>query len=291
MKRLLIVIAVSLLLIAGCNRTPAGSTPSQSPTSDVPPTSTPLPMALVVNGEGITVDEYNAALKRLQDAQQSIGQSASAQEQHDALVDQFVGELLLVQAAVQAGKTVDDAELQARIDALAADIGGAEKLAEWQQKYGYTPEAFNASLRRSILVSWQRDAIINAVPTTADQVHARQILLLDEDNAAYAYAQLQTGTNFETLAYEYDPALGGELSWFPQWGLTQQNVADAAFALQPGEHTQVIKSEIGYHIVYVIERDANHPLSVNMRRILQERTLQEWLASAKAASSIQILVN
>ena len=112
-------------------------------------------------------------------------------------------------------------------------LAGEDKLTEWQARNGYTPETFRTSLRRSILLSWQRDEIINAVPTTADQIHARQILVQDEDNAAYAYAQLKTGTDFETLAFDYDPLLGGDLSWFPQWGLTQQNVADAAFALQP----------------------------------------------------------
>jgi hypothetical protein len=248
-------------------------------------------LALKVNGESITLTDFNAALKRLQEAQQSINQSGSEAEQKATVTENLVSELLLAQAAVQAGQTVDDAALQQRIDALAAEIGGAEKLLEWQQRYGYTPDSFRSDLRRSILAAWQRDQIINAVPTTADQVHARQILVLDEDNATYAYADLQTGTEFGTLAYAYDPQLGGDLSWFPVWGLTQQNVADAAFALQPGEYSEVIKSAIGYHIVFVIERDANHILSVNAHRLLQEKTLQDWLSAAKAASTIEILTN
>jgi len=291
MKRLLIALLAAMLVVTGCKRTPTSVSPTAEATSAATPTITPEPMALIVNGEGIPMAEYDAALKRLQEAQQSIGKTASPQEQRDTLVETFVSELLLSQAAVQGGKTVDDAELQTRIDKLAADLGGADKLTAWQQRYGYTPETFNASLRRSILVSWERDAIINAVPTTADQVHARQILVQDKDNADAAYALIRTGTDFATLAYEYDPALGGELQWFPQWGLTQQNVADAAFALQPGEYSEVIKSELGYHIIYVIERDPNHPLTINMRLLLQQKTLQQWLSDAKVASTIEVLVN
>jgi peptidyl-prolyl cis-trans isomerase C len=291
MKRLLITLFVALFVVTGCKRTPTTISPTAEPTSASTPTITPEPMALIVNGEGVTLVEYNAALTRLQEAQQSIGKAASPQEQRDSLVETFVSELLLSQAAAQGGESVDDTELQARVDKLAAELGGVDKLTAWQQRYGYTPESFNASLRRSILVSWERDAILNAVPTTADQVHARQILVQDKDNADAAYAQIRTGTDFATLAYEYDPALGGEMQWFPQWGLTQQNVADAAFALQPGEYSEVIKSEIGYHIVYVIERDAQHPLSVNMRLLLQQKTLQQWLTDAKAASTIEVLVN
>jgi len=291
MKRFLLAGILILVTLSGCNRNPTNATPTAVPTVEVTPTNTPEALALRVNGEGITLADYNAALKRLQDAQQSINQSATEAEQKAAVTENLVSELLLAQAAIQAGQVLDDAALQQRMDVLAAEIGGTEKLVEWQQRYGYTPESFRSDLKRSILASWQRDLIINAVPTTADQVHARQILVLDVDNANLAYAQLQTGTEFETIAYAYDPQLGGDLSWFPVWGLTQQNVADAAFALQAGEYTEVIKSPIGYHIVYVIERDANHVLSVNARRLLQERTLQDWLTAAKAASTIEILVN
>lgn len=291
MKRFLLAGILILVTLSGCNRNPTNATPTAVPTVEVTPTNTPEALALRVNGEGITLADYNAALKRLQDAQQSINQSATEAEQKAAVTENLVSELLLAQAAIQAGQVLDDAALQQRMDVLAAEIGGTEKLVEWQQRYGYTPESFRSDLKRSILASWQRDLIINAVPTTADQVHARQILVLDVDNANLAYAQLQTGTEFETIAYAYDPQLGGDLSWFPVWGLTQQNVADAAFALQPGAYTEVIKSPIGYHIVYVIERDANHVLSVNARRLLQERTLQDWLTAAKAASTIEILVN
>ncbi len=289
MKRILLAGMLILIALSGCDRNPASKTPTAMPTPE-PPTSTPETMALMVNGEGISMAEYNAALKRLQDAQASINQTATEAEQKVAVTDNLVTTLLLAQAAVQAGQALDDTTLQQRIDALAAEIGGAEKLAQWQQQYGYTEETFRADLRRSVLAAWQRDEIINAVPATADQVHARQILVQDEDNAAYAYAQLQSGTEFETLSYQYDPQLGGDLSWFPLWGLTQQNVADAAFAIQPGEYTAVIKSAIGYHIVYVIEREADHVLSVDARRRLQEQTLQDWLSAAKTASTIEILV-
>jgi len=291
MKRILLVSLLFVLVISGCKQSPTDVTPTSVPTIEVTPTNTAVPMALLVNGEGISIDEYNAALKRLQDAQQSINKVNTAQEQRDSVIENFVTEILMAQAAVQNGKVLDDTDLQNRINALIKDIGGEDKLTAWQQRYEYTPETFRASLRRSILLSWQRDEIINAVPTTADQIHARQILVKDEDNAAYAYAQLKTGTDFEKLAFDYDPLLGGDLSWFPQWGLTQQNVADAAFALQPGEYSEVIRSEIGYHIIYVIERDPNHTLSVNMRRMLQEKAILDWLTAAKASSSIEILVN
>jgi len=76
----------------------------------------------------------------------------------------------------------------------------------------------------------------------------------------------------------------------PARHLTQPVVEEAVFALQPGQYTAVIKSDIGFHIVFLVERDAEHPLSVEARRMLQEKALADWLTQQKAASTIQILV-
>jgi parvulin-like peptidyl-prolyl isomerase len=278
-----------MMLLAGCDK-PGSLTPSAVVETPLAPTETSVPMALMVNGQGITLVEYNAALLRLKEAQESIGQPGVEQEQVERVLRNFTDELLLAQAAVQNGRVVDDAELQTRIDKLVADVGGEANLVSWQERNYYTPETFRESLRRAILVTWQRDEIINAVPMTAEHIRARQILVQDEDNAVYAYAQLQSGADFETLAFLYDFTLGGDLGWFPRGMLTQPNVEDAVFALQPGEYTEVIKSAIGYHIVYVIEREMEHALSIESRRMMQEKALQAWLEAARAASSIEILV-
>ena len=290
MKRILLTTLIALLLLTGCGKPdPNGATPTPAE-PELTPTATSVPMALLVNGQGIPLVEYEAALLRLKEAQESIGQAATEQEQVERVLTNFTDELLLAQAAVQNGRTVDDAELQTRIDNLAADIGGEANLTAWQERNHYTPETFRESLRRAILVTWQRDEIINAVPATAEHIRARQILVQDEDNAAYAYAQLQSGYDFETLAFEYDYQLGGDIGWFPRGMLTQPNVEEAVFALQPGEYTEVIKSAIGYHIVYVIEREMEHKLSVESRRMMQEKALQAWLDAARATSTIEILV-
>ena len=289
MKRILIAVILIMMLLAGCDK-PGSLTPSAVVETPLAPTETSVPMALMVNGQGITLVEYNAALLRLKEAQESIGQPGVEQEQVERVLRNFTDELLLAQAAVQNGRVVDDAELQTRIDKLVADVGGEANLISWQERNYYTPETFRESLRRAILVTWQRDEIINAVPLTAEHIRARQILVQDEDNAVYAYAQLQSGADFETLAFLYDFTLGGDLGWFPRGMLTQPNVEEAVFALQPGEYTEVIKSAIGYHIVYVIEREMEHALSIESRRMMQEKALQAWLEAARAASSIEILV-
>jgi len=84
--------------------------------------------------------------------------------------------------------------------------------------------------------------------------------------------------------------LGGDLGWFPRGMLTQPEVEEAVFAMQVGETSEIIKSSLGYHIINVIERTAEHPLSTEARMMLQETALNDWLAAARTASTIEILV-
>jgi peptidyl-prolyl cis-trans isomerase C len=61
---------------------------------------------------------------------------------------------------------------------------------------------------------------------------------------------------------------------------------ETAFSLAPGQHSDVIESEVGYHILLVVERDAQHPLSPDAYLVMQEKALQDWLAQERAESDI-----
>lgn len=284
----ILLISIFAILLSSCA---PRETPTPEPTSTLAePTPTEVPMALKVNGEGISLEEYQAELTRLQQAQNTLSTTTTPEEQHDRLMEDLTDQLLLAQAAAQNGYSVDDATLQSRIDSLASDMGGADKLSAWLSANGYTDASFRVALRRSIAVAWQRDQIINTVSETADQVHVRQLLVQDEANAQSLYTQLQNGADFATLAYQLDPTTGGDLGWFPKGYLTQSVVEDAAFALEVGKYSEIIQSDLGYHILFLLERNANQPLSVDARRTLQQQRLDEWLKAAKGTSKIEILV-
>lgn len=281
---------VLIFALSSCNE--RGVTPASeiTPTVEMTPTSTQPPAALTVNGISVTLEEYQQELQRLQQAQSKLGITSTPEEQKKKVIDSFTDQLLMVQGAQQSGFTVDDATLQARIDKLAADIGGMDKLTTWETENAYTDSTFRDAMRRSIAVAWQRDQIANSVPETADQVHARQILVQTEDTANLILSKTQNGADFATLALQYDPTTGGDLGWFPKGYLTQPEVEEAAFSLQAGQTSGIIKSNIGYHIIFVIERDAAHPLSTDARRALQEAKITEWLEASRAASTIVVNV-
>ena len=279
-----------MIFLAGCSMF-SSLQPTATPTpTPLPPTPTPLPAAAVVNGEIIPLADYSASLQQLQAAEQQSGNTSTPEEQKKLVLDDLVAQTLLAQAALRAGHTMEDNALQTRIDELSTSIGGQEKLADWIIRNGYGDDSFHSTLRRSMLAAWQRDQLFTSVPKTAEQVHARQILVLHEQTANDLYTQLQAGADFATLAYRYDPLTGGDLGWFPRGVLTQPAVEEAAFSLKPGEFSSVIPTGFGYHLVQVIDKDPAHALSPEALRAAQQQALEAWIAEQTASAAIQAQV-
>ncbi len=295
-RRVLIGLILMLLILTGCVRpSPDDSTALPSPViqkSSTPaiPTSTPLPLALEVNGEGVLLADYDSELARLQMALVELGTEMPEQEQKQRVLDQLIDTTLLSQEAIKAGFTLEDAQVQERLDTLATEMGGSVTLMDWMNTYGYDDASLLRTLKRSMLAAWQRDQITAAVGDTADQVHARQIRVGEEAVAQTYFARLQSGIDFATIALEEDPLTGGELGWFPQGYLLQPELNDIVFTLNPGEYSQVIETQIGYHIIQVIERDAQHALTSETRQFLQHKALEDWLVKQKESAVIKVLV-
>jgi peptidyl-prolyl cis-trans isomerase C len=247
------------------------------------PSATPVELAAQVNGEGIPLIDYQAELSRF-DASSGTGLVTYGPEK---VLEDMIDQILLAQGANQAGFFVTENILQDHINQF--DIA-EQDLQNWIIQYGYTEESFRRAMSWSIAAAWMRDQIVMAVPTTADQVHARQILLYNSTDANNILSQLNSGADFTTLAFQYDPATGGDLGWFPKGYLTEPALEDAAFRLDPGKYSDVIETPLGYHILFVIEHDPRHTLTSDARMSLQENVLSNWLVERRGQSELQILV-
>ena len=260
--------------------------PVLTPTPIPTPTETPVPLAVSINGEDITAAEFEAELARYQQAQAGLGNTVSLDTATQAVLNDMIDTLLLGQGAAAYGLGVDDATVQSRIDALAAQVGGLDALAAWESAHGYTDADFRAALRRQIAAAWMRDQIAASVSSTAEQVHVKQILLYNAGDAQQALGFLQAGWNFDDLAAQYDPVTKGELGWFPRGYLPAPAIEDAAYALQPGQYSAIVQDETGYHLLYVVERDPTRLLSPDALLTLQERAVQSWLTQRRNESTI-----
>jgi peptidyl-prolyl cis-trans isomerase C len=286
-RTMLLTFLTALGLSACASLSPAGptSTPIATFTPE-PPTATPEPLALTVNGEGITLVEFNAELARYNAAQTALGKTVASADATSAVIEDLVAQLLLAQSAHVDGFVLDDTALQARIDSLAAQIGGAEALSKWQSEHGYSEQDFRSALRRDAESAWERDKIISTVPSTAEQVHVQQILLYNQDTAQSFLAQLRGGADFDELAFKADPLTRGDLGWVPRGYLLNAQIEEAAFGLEVGQHSEVITTEVGFHIVKVLAREPNRPLSPDALLALQELALKTWIETQRASANV-----
>lgn len=282
------------IFVAACTgASPTPTIPPVAPSTPTPvpsPSPTPLPMALIVNAEGIPVVEFEAELARLKDAQTAHNISASADQQKQTVLDDLTNQMLLAQAARQAGFTLDEGALDSRIQIVKDKAGGEGSFSDWLNKNHYTPDSFRSALRRSIAATWQVEDLASKVPTTAEQIHARQILVLNQKTADSFYKLLQSGTVFATLASELDPLTKGDLGWFPRGYLTQVDVENAAFALQPGGYSVVIQTSFGFHIVQLLDRKPDAILAPDVLRQLQRQALSQWLKQQHNQAKVEIRI-
>lgn len=103
--------------------------------------------------------------------------------------------------------------------------------------------------------------------------------------------RLLAGEDFAALAAEYSSDTtsavnGGDLGWFGR-GAMVAPFEEAAFALEPGEISEPIRSDFGYHIIEVLEKDADRPK--DQATLEQERTAayETWLQEQIAATPIE----
>jgi parvulin-like peptidyl-prolyl isomerase len=63
-----------------------------------------------------------------------------------------------------------------------------------------------------------------------------------------------------------------------------------AFNLQPEAYSEVVETLAGYHILQVLERDTQRPLTPEALLAQQVQAVQSWLNDHRSQSEVQILL-
>ncbi|MGH9405790.1 MAG: peptidylprolyl isomerase [Terriglobia bacterium] len=106
-------------------------------------------------------------------------------------------------------------------------------------------------------------------------------------------AQVKAGGNFAELATKYSQDTGsaqkgGELGWI-QRGQTVQAFENAAFSMKPGEISNLVKTEYGYHIIKVEDKQVAHLESfADVKAQIQTKLAKQMLAQAENALAAKI---
>lgn len=126
-------------------------------------------------------------------------------------------------------------------------------------------------------------------------VHARHILLKEEDQAKAVIAELNGGKDFAELAKEKSigPSKdnGGDLGYFKQQDMVKP-FADAAFSMEAGAHSQApVQTQFGWHVIKVEDKKwSQEPtfeqLEENLRQSLSQGIIQKFIGNLRSSAKI-----
>jgi parvulin-like peptidyl-prolyl isomerase len=166
-----------------------------------------------------------------------------------------------------------------------------EMLDTLHQEAGLSEADYRRTIEADLLYSKLQDLFASQVPTTEEQVHARHILVETEEEAQTVLARLEAGEDFVSLAQELstDESTredGGDLGWFPR-GVMVPEFEEAAFALQPGEASDIVQTSFGYHIILVEERDSDRELEISLLERRRASALSDWLEEQRQSEAVE----
>ncbi|MDX1616545.1 MAG: SurA N-terminal domain-containing protein [Candidatus Promineifilaceae bacterium] len=278
----------------------AGADPAADEPTTIPATPTPdEPLAALVNDQAITLADYEKELARYEQAQNELGLAldANGQNYRVTVLDALIETELIAQAAAARGLEVTDEMIEARMAELVEASGGTDNFSAWLQANQWTEPEFRQALRRELITEQMVEAVTADVPFTTEQVRARYLQVDDPALAQSLLDQIRAGADFAALAQRHSldrvtGESGGDLGYFARGALLVPEVEAAAFALQPGEVSDVITgttadgSQTTYYLVQLVERDPARPLTADMRFSLLRDVFEAWLAEQWAQADI-----
>jgi peptidyl-prolyl cis-trans isomerase C len=245
------------------------------------------PAVLKVNDDLVYASEISMVMQNIASQAQAAGQPPNQEQLVQAATQRIVEQKLLAQEAVRVGIKVDELRLAEMAKAIEDQAGGRATLDANLAQMGSNYEQLQNTLREMDLVrSYIEQEIVPTVQVTEqevtafytenpemferpEQVHARHILF---DAAEDAEAQVivdargkaddarkraLAGEDFAELAREVSegPSApnGGDLGFFAREQMVQP-FSEAAFALQVGQISEVVRTQYGFHVIKVEER-------------------------------------
>jgi len=225
------------------------------------------PVLAVVNGEGITLNDFKVEASKLNPA---AVQLLADENNRQMLLDKMINRRLLVQAGNEKGLDRDPRVL-AHLNRVRDD-----KVMSLYMK----EEVFD----KSDVTDQEAREYFDQNKASLGQVRLSHILVTSPETAEEVYLKLKNGDSFRTLASKYSQAAetknkGGDLG-FISWAELSRSpkLRDEAFSLEPGSIGSPVYTPDGYHILKITDRK---PASDKDYEALRE-PLKEYLGEKKA---------
>ncbi|OYY74856.1 MAG: hypothetical protein B7Y40_02585 [Gammaproteobacteria bacterium 28-57-27] len=273
LKKPLILAMTATLLLAGCGQ---NSTPEKAASTTAAPVEQKDVLA-IVNGDTITVEEFNAIKLQL---------PPQAQASDEQVLNQLIELKALAQKA-EADGLAKEAAIQSEIERAKESILANHLVKRMMKDMKFTDEQLKK----------EYDELVTKLPKK-QEMKAAHILVENEEQAKEIQKKVNEGGDFAELAKanSIDPGSkdqGGDLGWF-EAGMMVPEFSAAAAALKPGETTkEPVKSQFGWHIIKLEEtRDVPPPafeaVKPQVENMMQQKAVEKLVNDTRAAAKVEI---
>ncbi len=235
----------------------------------------------------------------------------------DEIVDTLIDRELLYQRAQQRNIKIRSPWVERALQELKTETGSAAAFDAYLKKTGLNEEKLRERIRKGLVVKrlLHRDVLQRIKVSEAemqaffrrypdyfirkDEIRVRQIFIAFPDGDGLAVRgeallriqsiqdRLRRGDNFAALALEYsdDPsrARGGDLGYLERSQMVGA-FADAAFALEPGQVSDIVETRFGYHLIKMVDRIPSSRMTYRNARAKIGRTLRRNKEKSAAAA-------
>jgi len=234
----------------------------------------------IINGHKITTKEVKLAADDILPHLSSVPPKL----RYPFIVEYLIERRLLAQQAIREGMGENN-EYKTRLVFYQAkalrDAYFVEKL-----KAGITDDVVRAAYDKQA-----------ATVTPQERFRARHILLGTEQEAKDIAAKLKKGEKFAALAKAHSldgsKDFGGDLGYFTGDEMVAEFAA-AAKALKKGETSKPVKTEFGWHIINLIDRQAGGPrpfkeVKAAIKLVLLRKAVQEKVDDLRKTAKIEMI--
>jgi peptidyl-prolyl cis-trans isomerase C len=321
---------------AGTTAKSAGTSGQAAATPATPAPPKPVPTQLPdilakVNGQDVKKGDFEMLVRDME-----LGQGPIPTDRRDEILrgtlDRLITYTVLSQEAKKRNVAATDAEVEDRLKQMQQQFPNEDAFKKALAERNMTIERLRTDTRDNLVISKMMDAEVSTTPGASDaeakdfydknpdkfkqdeQIRASHILIRVDEQAdagtklmarARADALLKrakSGVAFGKLAKENSAdgsaAQGGDLNYFGR-GTMVPAFDEAAFKLKPGEISDVVTTQFGYHIIKVTDHKeaATVPLdqvSEKVKQFLSGQKKQEradaFIAGLKQKSKIEVLM-
>lgn len=239
--------------------------------------------AAIVNGEVITVQEYEETLEVYKSMYKNqYGDEVLETEiqpgvtllqyLQENILENMIFERIIYQEALKNNLTVDDVELDELMTEYKSFFGDEQAYADFLTSNNMNEEFLKNSLRTDEVIQKYVDFYMESLVISEEElikyyeenvdkfvsVKARHILVNSMEEAEDILTQIKNGADFSELAIAFSQDTtsavnGGDLGYFYK-GQMVPTFEEAAFNLEIGEVSEIIPSDFGFHIIKLDDR-------------------------------------